>query len=102
MITFQNLLNPLFNDSGEVLNSREVLDNLSENNQTVPDLNKVFAFQTNHQSFCDLIMPFVADMPVILKIYSVSFIAGAIFLGHPEFSYEAWIAGTLSFKHFSD
>ena len=63
MITFQNLLNPLLNDSGEVLNSREVLDNLSENNQTVPDLNKVFAFQTNHQSFCDLIMPFVADMP---------------------------------------
>ena len=84
------------------------MDDLSEDDQAVPDLDKVFAFQTNHQSFGDFIMPLVAHMPenniviifgtfqlltkpVILKIYSISFIAGAVFLSHSEFGDEARI-----------
>ena len=56
------LLDSLLDDSGEVLDDGKVLDDLSEDDQTVPDLHKVLALKTNHQGLGYLVMPLVADV----------------------------------------
>ena len=58
-----HLINSLLNYSSKVLDDWEEVDNLGENNQTVPDLNKVLALQTDHQRLGDLIMPLVTHVP---------------------------------------
>ena len=63
-----HLLYSLLNNCGKILNDREKLDNFGEDDQTVPDLYKVFALKTDHQSLGNLVVPLVTDVPKIQDI----------------------------------
>ena len=58
-----NLLNPLLYDSSQVLDGREMMDDLCEDYQAISDLDKVFALQTNNQSLGNFVMPLMTNMP---------------------------------------
>ena len=75
LLLLAHLLHSLLNDGGEVLDGREVVDDLGKHNQRVPDGHKVLALQTDDKCLGNLVMPLVADVPVVLKVNSVRVVA---------------------------
>ena len=98
------------------MNHREKLDDFCQDDQAVPDLDKVFALKTDHQSLGNLVMPLVTDMsainkdckdysqkiassPEVLEVNSFGVcvvLRGSV--GHLELGDEARVAGTLPLK----